>query len=157
MEMLLSLFTLVPLGVLAVSDIRSRTVSTWWLLVFGALLLFGSAARTGWDCVLLRICGNCAVLFVVGCALGFYAKIRRRGLPELLGSGDLLFLVLLSPASGTRAYVRFMLVACVLGLACWPIFKRLQPEMNGIPMVSVMAVCFVCVMAYQFAAGMYGA
>ena len=92
----LSLLLLIPLVILTISDIRSRTVSSWWLLIFGILNLLILGNLDDWESVLSRIVGNLLLLLIIGLTLWAYAKVRHKRLPEMLGLGDVLFLVVVS-------------------------------------------------------------
>ena len=47
----LSILLLFPLVILMISDIRSRTVSSWWLLAFGIPNIIFLGLLYGWKCV----------------------------------------------------------------------------------------------------------
>lgn len=139
----LSIILLIPLSILTISDIRSRTVSSWWLLIFGILNLLILGILDDWESVLSRIVGNLLLLLVIGAALWIYAKARRKLLPELLGLGDVIFLISLSPAFEWAEYLRLIVASSLIGILVWPFIREKQPNKMGIPMVSVMAFVYV--------------
>ena len=104
----LSMSLLFPLVILMISDIRSRTVSSWWLLAFGILNTIFLGLLYGWKCVVLRIIGNLLLLLIIGVTLLVYAKVRHRPLAELLGVGDLIFLIAVSSAFGLTDYIKYI-------------------------------------------------
>lgn len=139
----LSILLVIPLVVLMISDIRSRTVSSWWLLTFGILNAVFLVLLDGWRCVILRIAVNLLLLLLVGFSLWGYSKIRHKRLPELLGMGDVIFLYELSPVFGWSYYMKFIVVSSLAGILIWPLFRKYQALKTGVPMVSVMAFVYL--------------
>lgn len=66
-----------------ISDIRSRTVSSWWLLAFGIPNIIFLGLLYGWKCVTGRVIGDLLLLLVIGTALLVYAKAKHMQLAEL--------------------------------------------------------------------------
>ena len=145
----LSLLLLIPLVILTISDIRSRTVSSWWLLIFGILNLLILGNLDDWESVLSRIVGNLQLLLVIGAALWIYAKARRKLLPELLGLGDVIFLISLSPAFEWAEYLKYIVASSLVGILLWPLFRLVQPLKIGVPMVSVLALGYIVALGYK--------
>ena len=145
----LSLLLLIPLVILTISDIRSRTVSSWWLLIFGILNLLILGNLDEWDSVLSRIVGNLLLLLIIGLTLWAYAKVRHKRLPEMLGLGDVLFLVVVSPAFGEAEYLKYIVASSLVGILLWPLFRLVQPLKIGVPMVSVLALGYIVALGYK--------
>lgn len=145
----LSLSLLIPLSILTISDIRSRTVSSWWLMIFGILNLLFLGILDDWKRVLSRLVWNLLLLLVMGAALWIYAKTRHKQLPELLGLGDVIFLVELSPAFELAEYMKLIVASSFIGILVWPLIRIIQPNKSGIPMVSVMAIVYTIVEGYK--------
>lgn len=145
----LSILLVIPLVVLVISDIRSRTVSSWWLLTFGILNLIFLGLLDGWKCVVNRIVGNLLLLLLIGSFIWVYSKVRHKRLPELLGLGDVLFLVVLLPAFGWMEYMKYIVASSLVGILLWPLFRIVQPLKRGIPMVSVLALLYSFAMSYK--------
>ena len=140
---------LIPLSILTISDIRSRTVSSWWLLTFGILNLIFLGLLDGWKCVVNRIVGNLLLLLLIGSFIWVYSKVRHKRLPELFGLGDVLFLVVLLPAFGWAEYVKYIVASCLVGILLWPLFRIVQPLKRGIPMVSVLSLVYLVAFGYK--------
>ncbi len=145
----LSLLLLIPLVILTISDIRSRTVSSWWLLIFGILNLLILGNLDDWESVLSRIVGNLLLLLIIGLTLWAYAKVRHKRLPEMLGLGDVLFLVVVSPAFGEAEYLKYIVASSLVGILLWPLFRLVQPLKIGVPMVSVLALGYIVALGYK--------
>lgn len=140
---------LIPLSILTISDIRSRTVSSWWLLTFGILNLIFLGLLDGWKCVMNRIVGNLLLLLLIGSFIWVYSKVRHKRLPELLGLGDVLFLVVLLPAFGWAEYMKYIVASSLVGILLWPLFRTVQPLKRGIPMVSVLSLVYLVAFVYK--------
>ena len=145
----LSLLLLIPLVILMISDVRSRSVSSWWLLTFGILNLIFMGITDGWKCVAIRTFGNLLLLLIVGLTLLAYAKVRHKRLPEMLGLGDVLFLVVVSPAFGEAEYLKYIVASSLVGILLWPLFRLVQPLKIGVPMVSVLALGYIVALGYK--------
>lgn len=145
----LLILLLIPLVILVISDVRSRSVSSMWLLTFGILNLILMGITDGWKCVAVRITGNIMLLLVIGLTLLTYAKVRHKRLPDMLGLGDVLFLVAASSAFRWAEYLKYIVLSSVVGILIWPLFRLVQPLKTGVPMVSVMASVYIAALSYK--------
>jgi Flp pilus assembly protein protease CpaA len=146
---MLRLLSIFPLTVMMVSDARSRTVSSWWLSAFGLVLVVAGVVEEGWRVTLINIVCNLFVLLVIGVSLLAYSKMRKRPLMEMLGIGDVIFLAVLTSAFGVEVYLRFLIVSAILALLSCPLFRRMQPVLTGIPLVTVFGVCFIIFILFR--------
>lgn len=145
----LPILLLFPLVILMISDIRSRTVSSWWLLAFGIPNIIFLWLLYGWKCVTGRVIGDLLLLLVIGTALLVYAKAKHMQLAELLGAGDVIFLMAISPAFGLADYIKYIVGSSLIGILIWPLIRKSQPHKTGVPMISVMALVYSVVMGYR--------
>ena len=146
---MLRLLSIFPLTVMMISDARSRMVSSWWLSAFWLILVVAGVVEGGWRETLINIVCNLIVLLVIGVSLLAYSKMRKRSLMEMLGAGDVIFLAALMPAFGVEVYLRFLIVSSILALQSWPLFRRMQPGLTGIPLITVFGVCFVIFILFR--------
>lgn len=79
----------------------------------------------------------------------YRGKVRHKRLPELLGLGDVLFLVVLLPAFGWAEYVKYIVASSLVGIFLWPLFRIVQPLKRGIPMVSVLSLVYLVAFGYK--------
>ena len=142
---MLRLLSIFPLTVMMVSDARSRTVSSWWLSAFWLVLVVAGVVEDGWRVTLINIVCNLFVLLVIGVSLLAYSKMRKRPLMEMLGIGDVIFLAALTPVFG----VEFLIVSAIVALLSWPLFRKMQPGLTGIPLVTVFGTCFIIVILFR--------
>ena len=146
---MLRLLSIFPLTVMMVSDARSRTVSSWWLSAFGLGLVVAGLIEEGWRETLINIVCNLVVLLVMGVSLLAYSEMRKRPLMEMLGMGDVIFLAALTPAFGVEVFLRFLIVSAIIALVSWPLFRKMQPGLTGIPLVTVFGTCFVIFILFR--------
>ena len=146
---MLRLLSIFPLTVMMVSDARNRTVSSWWLSAFGLVLVVAGVIEEGWRETLINIVCNLFVLLVIGVSLLAYSKMRKRPLVEMLGVGDVIFLAALTPTFGVEVYLRFLIVSSILALLSWPLFRKMQPGLTGIPLVTVFGASFVIFILFR--------
>lgn len=146
---MLRLLSIFPLTVMMVSDARSRTVSSWWLSAFGLGLVVDGLIEEGWRETLINIVCNLVVLLVMGVSLLAYSKMRKRPLMEMLGIGDVIFLAALTPVFGVEVYLWFLIVSAIVALLSWPLFRKMQPGLTGIPLVTVFGACFIIFILFR--------
>ena len=146
---MLRLLSIFPLTVMMVSDARSRTVSSWWLSAFGLGLVVDGLIEEGWRETLINIVCNLVVLLVMGVSLLAYSKMRKRPLMEMLGIGDVIFLAALMPVFGVDAYLKFLIMSAIVALLSCPLFRKMQPGLTGIPLVTVFGACFIIVILFR--------
>jgi len=146
---MLRLLSIFPLTVMMVSDARNRTVSSWWLSAFGLILVVAGLIEKGWRETLINIVCNLFVLLVIGVSLLAYSKMRKRPLMEMLGAGDVIFLAALTSAFGVGEYLRFLIVSAIIALLSWPLFRKVQPDLTGIPLVTVFGVFFIIFILFR--------
>lgn len=145
----LLILLLIPLVILVISDVRNRSVSSMWLLTFGILNLICMGITDGWKCVAVRTTGNILLLLIIGLTLLTYAKVRHKRLPEMLGLGDVLFIIAASSAFGWAEYLKYIVLSSVVGILIWPLFRLVQPLKTGVPMVSVLASVYIAALSYK--------
>lgn len=133
----------VPLIVLIVSDIRHRSVSVWWLIVFALALWSAVAVTSGCLVALIKGTFNCCILFIIGVLLLLYSRARGKNLLEMLGFGDVLFLLIVSPVFESKDFMLYLIISCVLCLLVWPVFCAKQPYLKGVPFISVAGFCLI--------------
>lgn len=146
---MLRLLSIFPLSVMMASDARSRTVSSWWLSALGLILVVAGVVEGGWRVALINIVCNLVVLLMIGVFLLAYSKMRKRPLMEMLGVGDVIFLATLTPVFGVEVYLWFLIVSAILALLSWPLFRRMQPGLTGIPLVTVFGACFIIFILFR--------
>ena len=114
------LLPVVPATVLAVSDLRRRTVPVSWLVAFGSCVLLPSVFLSSVGTILRNMLTNILLLGWVFGGARIYLKLRHRRpskhLRQYVGSGDLIFALLLTPLAPLPHYLLLLLGGCLAGL-----------------------------------------
>lgn len=133
---------MIPTAIMALSDFRSRKITLWSLLLFFALCLPISIYLYGGSAVVGRIVLNILLLAYLGTGILLYLWIRYRRftnpLRRHLGSGDLLFVLALTPLFAPKEFLVFLLASMVGGLAWWMVNGR----EDSIPLVGILGIAF---------------
>ena len=107
------LLPVVPATVLAVSDLRRRTVPVSWLTAFGLCVLLPSVFLSSVGTILYNMLTNMLLLIWVFGGACIYLKLRYRRPSSLfrqyVGSGDLIFALLLTPLAPLPQYLLLLL------------------------------------------------
>ena len=147
------LLPVVPATVLAVSDLRHRTVPVSWLTAFGLCVLLPSVFLSSVGTILYNMLTNMLLLIWVFGGACIYLKLRYRRPSSLLrqyvGSGDLIFALLLTPLAPLPQYLLLLLGGCMGGLAYW-IGVRIAVRYSAtIPLVTFFSLAFIVCTLYR--------
>jgi len=127
------------LGRLAFEDFREREVSVWpyWVLAgLWGVRMMGESGEDFWEAVWgMRLS---MVGVYVGVVWG-YACWRGLAVRELIGSGDLWFMVLLTLGIPVGWFVGFTCGSLVVALGWWCVTR----SRRGIPLVGIQACCYL--------------
>ncbi|MCD7970259.1 MAG: hypothetical protein LUF87_07895 [Alistipes sp.] len=136
--------SLVPLGFMVVSDLRSRTVNILWLGLFGVLILTAIWLQSGYLAGFINMAVNIAAgSMLLGCGI-IYWRIRHgkwmRPVDNLIGMGDIIFIILVSGLFAPVRFLYFLLSAMVFSLAIWLLMKLTGDKDNTVPLVAGMGI-----------------
>lgn len=133
------LLLVLPALPLVIEDFRLRRISVVWLGVMGVLTFLLAVIDVGWRQVLLYTALNCISLTLLTALLALWLQIRGRQPRQLfrmwIGSGDIVLMAVLTPLFAPDTYVRFVLAACLAGLAWWMVKRP-----TTIPLAGIMAL-----------------
>lgn len=132
------LLLLIPAVPLVWTDFRTRRVALVWLGVLALGALTVGALAAGFQSMLMQTVINIGMLIVIGAVVAGYLCLRGYRLPETFGAGDVVMLGVLTPLFTPAGYLRFLVVACCLGLLWWVVKRS-----STIPFVGVMSVVLV--------------
>ena len=146
------LLPVVPATVLAVSDLRRRTVPVSWLTAFGLCVLSPSVFLSSVGTILYNMLTNMLLLiWVFG---GIYLKLRYRRPSSLfrqyVGSGDLIFALLLTPLAPLPQYLLLLLGGCLAGLFYWLAVRVVVQRETTIPLVTFLSLPLTAYLSYRF-------
>ena len=150
----MELLAFVPLAFMIRSDYKERVIRIYPLLFFGILTVTGSVWRWGWEECVVRVVGGVGVLAFLtgGVLLYLLLKYRRRINPfrEYIGTGDVVFLLCLTPSFQLIEFVCFLIIAFTLTLMTWTLGLYKNQSKQGIPLVSTVGICYACYLVYCF-------
>ena len=150
---ILYLLPVVPATVLAVADLRHRTIPMNWLVAFGLCVPLPSVFLSSAGPILYNILTNTLLLGWVFGGVWIYLKLRCRRPGNLfrqyVGSGDLVFALLLTPFAPLPQYLLLLLGGCMGGLAYW-IGVRITVRYSAtIPLVTFFSLAFIVCTLYR--------
>lgn len=118
------MLTVITLAPLIVSDFRRRSVSAYWLIAFGvAQLINGSFSEIGVNLLLL-------LFLLLGSWIYFHLRYKM-SLTNVLGMGDILFLLFLTPCFEFSDFLSFLILGFLFSLVWW-----LFDQTHTIPLVT---------------------
>lgn len=130
------------LGMIAWEDLRDRAIHWWWLPLLAALLL--GTAHGPWAMQALDAAWNLGFLAVQLSAAGLWLLARGRSPREAMagiGTGDLLFFVVVALGLPRAEFVPWHLSGLCLSLAAHLLWVRLRPAADRtIPLAGYLAV-----------------
>lgn len=128
-------------------DFRYRRVWLWQLIVFGIIQFAISLTGNGLIHTSYYTLMNSAVLIVIGTAAALYATVRFRLKKPMIGSGDIIFIWLLTPSFTYPTFVYFILISFVCALAGWAVTRIIRKDASAtIPLISYMGICYMIVL-----------
>ncbi|ULB34286.1 hypothetical protein [Proteiniphilum propionicum] len=145
----MQLLILVPLALMILSDYRSRTVVLWQLLLFGAIVLITSLMEKGLHATSMDIATNIFLSMLIGSCVYIYFLLKYRSGQSIMGKGDILFILFLTPLFTPRLFLVFMLVSFAATLSMWGIHTLVRKRNTNIPLISGVGVCLCVLLIYQ--------
>ncbi|MGV8094893.1 MAG: hypothetical protein AB2L24_23825 [Mangrovibacterium sp.] len=148
----MELLLLIPLIPLIVSDWKNRHVLIWNILLFAVMQIIiclnnNGFARTSYNMLLNTLTG-----IIIALMTGVYFKLRGKLQKELIGWGDILFILCLTPAFSVRSFLIFMILSFVSTLIIWLMLKLWRKISGSIPLVSGMGLCYavwLCIHVFE--------
>lgn len=141
------LLTLAPL---VYQDFKYRRVWLWLLLLFGIMQIAISSYKYGWVQTGYHVLLNVTIIFVISMTVLLYAYFRFRLRKPLIGGGDIVFILLLTPYFPYPFFVVFMLASLLCALVGWSVTVCLYKDASAtIPLVSYLGICYAFVIIYN--------
>lgn len=144
----MQLAILIPLALMILSDYKSRTVLLWQLLLFGVMVLTISLVKNGVVPTLTNTAINVAVSLMIGLCVYLYFWLRCKSVRSVIGKGDILFILFLTPFFTPRLYLIFMVVSFVATLLMWGIYLLAGKRSANIPLISGVGMCLCVLLIY---------
>ena len=138
---------------LGVSDFRRRSIPVNWLVAFGLCVLLSSVFLSSVGTILYNILTNTLLLGWMLGGVWLYLRLRygrqANRFRRSVGSGDLIFAVLLTPFAPLSQYLLLLLGGCLAGLAYWTIVRIAVRRSATIPLVTFLSLAFMVCTLYR--------
>lgn len=131
------------------SDYRSRTVILWQLLLFGVIVLAVSLLENGLQATGVNMAINIFLSLLIGLCVFLYFLLKYKTVQSVIGKGDILFILFLTPFFAPRIFLIFMLISFVATLLMWGIYILIHKRNDNIPLISGVGLCFCILLLYQ--------
>ena len=132
-----------------ISDLRSRRIGIVHLIIFGITLLVTSLWEFGWRQVLVNLSFNLLTALFLWLFLYGYSRLRKMKLSDMIGEGDLWFVMAVTPYLELREYVVYLIISCTITLAVWWLSGLWGRKERDIPLVAGMGTCLGAVILYR--------
>lgn len=147
------IFSLVILLVLFIEDAKRREV--YWLLfpLLAAVFIWIRWANNGLSIAYFEgvLAGNVFLLiqgFLLSCYFSFKNRRWTNITNELLGLGDILFLISVSFCFSLASYIVFYVVSLFVVMLIWLVWQMTQRKNSGeIPLAGLQALLLACFLA----------
>ena len=141
---------LIPVVLMILSDYKSRTVILWQLLLFGVIVLLVSLVKNGLQLTSMNIAMNMILSILTGLGVYLYFLVKYKSAQSIIGKGDILFILFLTPFFTPRLFLLFMLVSFVATLAMWGIHALVRKHnASDIPLITGLGLCLSILLIYQ--------
>ena len=148
------LLPVAPATILAVSDLRRRTVPVSWLTAFGLCVLSPSVFLSSVGTILYNMLTNVLLLGWMFGGVWVYLRLRYRRQANLfrqyIGSGDVWFLLLLTPLFALPVYVVLLLCGFACGLLNGTFERVFFRRETTIPLVTFLSLPLTAYLSYRF-------
>lgn len=145
----MQLIILVPLALMIISDHKSRTVVLWQLLLFGVIVLVISLVENGVTPTSINLAINIFISLLIGASVYLYFLLKYKSVQSVIGKGDIVFILFLTPLFAPRQFLVFMLVSFVATLLMWCVYTFTYKRDANIPLISGVGVCLSVLLVYQ--------
>ena len=144
----MKLILIFPLLILIISDLISRKVYLWNLVLFGVLQVIFTK-QYGPSLAFHNILFNTIISIIMSLLVWLYMKFRFKYKKEIIGWGDILFIWCMTPVFFPRNFLLFLISSFMFTLIIWfvvNLFKRT----SDIPLISGVGIWYLVVIFNPF-------
>lgn len=150
----LYLLPVVPALSLAMSDFRHRSIPAYGLAAFASCVLSTAVLMLPARTILYNVLTNVLLLGWMFGGVWLYLKARyrrcARSLGRYIGSGDVWFLLLLTPLFALPVYVVLLLCGFSCGLLYGTSVRIVARRETTIPLVTFLSLSLTAYLSYRF-------
>lgn len=143
------ILVIVTLVLLIISDFKSRYVYLWQIGLFLITQLIYCFFTLGKEILFLNILVNNIILLIISLSVGIYVILRFHNKKDLIGWGDIFFIICLTPYFSPNRFLLFMIVSLALSLSYWSISYFFCQQSREIPLISTLGVCYSILLIYD--------
>lgn len=92
---------------------------------------------------------NIFLSLLIGLGVYIYFLLKYKSVQSVIGKGDILFILFLTPFFTPRSFLIFMLVSFVATLLMWIIATSIRKNNGNIPLISGVGVCLCILLICQ--------
>ncbi len=144
MRVVFCLLLLIPLVVMAVSDMRRREVGLLWMVAFILGSLAFSAWTNGWRTMAVNVLWNALLVCYLSLGIIVYLLLRcGRWINPFkghAGEGDLLLALGMAPLFAPAEYLHVILAGLAVSLLWWVAMAVGRRKKASVPLVATMGV-----------------
>lgn len=140
---------IITLVFLIISDFKSHYVYIWQIILFGITQFIYCFLTLEKGVLVQNILLNNMFLLVLFLSVGIYVFFRFREKKDLIGWGDILFIVCLVPYFSFNRFLYFMIISLVFSLGYWAISYLFGQRSREIPLISTLGICYSILLIYD--------
>lgn len=137
------------LVIMIISDFKNRYVYIWQLSLFCVVQLIYCFITFGKGIMAQNALINSIFLLFLSLCIGIYIILRFRKKKELIGWGDILFVMCLTPYFDLYRFLLFMIISMLASLGGWAICYFRGQRSREIPLISTLGICYSILLIYD--------
>jgi hypothetical protein len=146
----MELVPVLPLLIMIYTDFRYRIINLLPLLVFVVTQIISSICYNGFLLSLQNLLINTLLMISVAILLLFYCKLRKVTIKEIIGIGDVFFIISLAPFFTIDKFLLFLISAFIVSILFWVFRQILKNKEKDIPLVSTVGTSYICYLILDF-------
>lgn len=122
---------------MAAEDFKGREVRLLWLIALAAGTLCCRLPVEGLASAMNNMLLNMAMLVLLAAGTLLFLRLRHGKVfpKDYMGSGDVVFLLALTPMFGLREYLLFLITSLIVSLVWWSVVRAVRKKNLTIPFV----------------------
>ncbi len=144
---------LIFLGMIAYEDFKYRAISWWWLPFLAIALIIPALYHIPGKTLLTYFSLNVSFIAIQFIILTLYFSLKHGKfiniLNQYLGTGDLLFFIIIGLFFSPILYITFLIVGLFVTLGGFLIWKSTTKKNATVPLAGALALCLCIAILYN--------